>query len=125
MKRVLHNLFFLAIFFLTSCASYEFSPVNQGGQLGREMKLASLKTQKQNLFTYKIETESLLWGTFPSLYKIETEDLLKLSGHKNMGGVSIKRYQSLNQKVLSFISLGIYLPETIEVSFWGEYVIGE
>lgn len=96
--------------------------MNEGGVV---FYSASPKTENQNNFKVIYETENLLWGIIPGIYQIDMYDKLVLASYKSVGKISVKSYQTFAQKFLMFVSLGVYIPETLEFEFWGEYVLSQ
>lgn len=81
--------------------------------------------QKQERIKVVIETENLLWGIIPEYYPIKLNERLELDKYRAAGAISIKSYQTIMQKTLMILSFGVYIPESLEFEFWGEYVLTE
>lgn len=117
--KVAKFLFYLAYLSLAlSCSHY--SPVQEGSL---KITSSSAHTEKQQKFKVIVETENLLWGIVPGSYPIDLYEKLELAKYKAVGGITIKSYQTIVQKSLMILSLGVYIPESLEFEFWGDYVV--
>lgn len=113
-------IYFFLLFVLSSCSHYSFK---QEGSL--DILSGSSHGKTQNKYTVIVETENLLWGFVPGEYGIELTQKLLLDRYRVVGKMSLKSYQTFSQKLLMILSLGIYIPESLEFEFWSEYVQSE
>ncbi len=111
---------FLLIYMLTSCSNLSFY-----NDSDRQILVVSPKTDNQENYIVEFESETLLWGMLPKENKLDIYENINLSAYTKVGNLSIKIYQTTLQKFFMIASLGIYIPETIQYSFWGEYKISE
>ncbi len=95
---------------LSSCAKVSFrSRSSQKIEMGKN-------PQHTKLFKFEYAKSYYLWGLFPANNMIYINDLIMDEGLTEVSKLSIREITSFWQMVLSFASLGMYIPKNFEFS---------
>lgn len=70
--------------------------------------------------TYEGERDFYLWGIIPYEHKIYVDDLMKEYDYISVANIEIEEYQTFFNSVLSYLSLGLYVPRNFRVKFYGK-----
>lgn len=89
------------------------------------IRTVSPKVEKQQNYIIEFVSETLLWGMIPTENKLDVYKNINLGAYNKVGNLSVKIYQTRYQKFLTIASFGIYIPETVQYNFWGEYKLSE
>ena len=66
------------------------------------------------------EKDFYLWGIIPFEHKVYLDDVMKEFDYFSVANVEIEEYQTAKNFLLSFISLGLYVPRNYRVKFYGK-----
>ncbi|MCB9061745.1 MAG: hypothetical protein H6622_09510 [Halobacteriovoraceae bacterium] len=107
-------IFFFFLFLSTSCTQLKIS--SSGGILTH----TSEPTTKEHIeFEIKKEIPFYLYGAYPRMQKISFDKELLRAGFVDVTQVSFEFKQTIYQHILSWITLGMYLPHTVYIYGYG------
>ena len=110
------HLFFLTLILLNSIScttltfkSYGQFPIHLGA-----------KKYHGEIEVYEGEKDFYLWGIIPYEHKVYLDNVLKEYDYVSAANIEIEEYQNLENFILSFVSLGLYVPRNYRVKFYGK-----
>ncbi len=69
---------------------------------------------------YVGEKDFYLWGIIPFEHKVYIDTIMKEYDFYSVANIEIEEYQSTTNFILSFLSLGLYVPRNYRVKFYGK-----
>ena len=66
------------------------------------------------------EKDFYLWGIIPYEHNIYIDDVMKEFDYISIANIEIEEYQTSKNFLLSFLSLGLYVPRNFRIKFYGK-----
>jgi hypothetical protein len=100
----------ILIFFCSSCSSIQFK--------SSEIIPVTFDTNETETkdISVKVEKSFYLWGLIPNKEVIEVDKVFEEKGARQISSLSIKEVEKKEKGIWMFVTLGLYYPQTFELS---------